>query len=81
MQLSRQNKLPLHEPATEDWFAEVRISNNAPLQPIITPKTLRKVIGSRRNIAAAIIVRTGVRVTTIEASTGEVDDSPTTKHI
>lgn len=81
MQLSRQKRFPLHEPETEVPFEELSISNNAPLQPIITPKTFRKVMGSRRNTAAAIIVRTGVRVTTMEASTGEVEDKPTTKHI
>lgn len=46
-----------------------------------TPTAFKTVIGSLKNMAAAIIVKTGVSVTTIEASTGEVDDSPVTKLI
>ena len=81
MQLVRQNKLPTHERSADELFAEVSMRSTAPAQPINTPSTLRAVIGYLRNKAAAIMVKTGVRVTTIEASTGEVEESPTTKLI
>ena len=74
-QLTKQIRLPTQEEFEEEEFEDM-ININAPLQPINTPTTFFNVIGSFINIAEKIIVTIGVRLTTIEASTGEVIDKP-----
>ena len=59
--------------------ADVRIRSKAPVQPTITPRTFFQVIGSLIKRAAKIIVIIGVRDTIIDALTGVVLLSPTTK--
>ena len=71
--------LPKSERGALPRVFEVSMRSNAPAQPMSTPTTFLVVMGSLMKIAAKIMVIIGVSVTTIEASTGEVVESPTTK--
>lgn len=64
--------------AAPPWLPTTSIS--APIEPRKIPPTFIGVTGSFRKSAASTMVMSGIVVVMIEASMGEVSDSPKVKH-
>ena len=73
---AKTNKLPQMLPEPNVDFPFPNINSKAPLAPDKSPKALVSVMGSLMIMAARIILTIGNKVTTIDASMGEVIDKP-----